>query len=129
MKLVCDLDPSVKKIATQARTDMIKRFMLQRMLPLAMATCPDPRMKNLKAFGVPEDVSQKAWRVIQQQTDRAITALKNVERYGEGGRGKKRGADGHPKTAGSLMAVLDAKAKHCNDMPVGALPAVVGPGL
>jgi hypothetical protein len=86
-------------------------------------------MKNLKAFGVPEDVSKKAWMVIQQQTDRAITALKNVERYGEEGRGEKRGADGHPKTAGSLMAALNAKAKHCNDTPVGALPAAVGPGL
>jgi hypothetical protein len=32
-------------------------------------------------------------------------------------------------TACSFMAALNAKAKHCNDMRVGALPAAVGPGL
>jgi hypothetical protein len=69
---------------------MITRFMLQRMQPLAVATCLDPRMKNLKAFGVPQDVSKKAWQVIQQQTDRAITEEGGAIRRGgarrEGGR-------------------------------------------
>ena len=107
-KLVCDLDPSVKKITSQARTDMIKRFMLRRMLPLAVATCLDPRIKNLKAFGAPEDICKKAWEIIQQQTDRAITALKKAERYGGEGRGEKRSADGHPKTDDNFMAALNA---------------------
>jgi hypothetical protein len=86
----------VKKVASQARTDMIKRFMLRQMLPLAVATCLDPRIKNFKVFRVPEDVSKKAWGVIQQQTDRAITALKKAERYGGKGRGEKRDAAATP---------------------------------
>ena len=124
-KLVSELDASVKRIAAQAYTDMIKRFMLRRMLPLAVATCLDPRMKNLQAFGVPDEISKKAWAVIQQQTDRAITALKKGGRYAGEGRGEKRSADGDAKTGGSFMAALHAKArKHSNDMPVGALPAL-----
>ena len=128
-KWVSELDPSVKKIVSQGRTDMIKRFMLQRMLPLAVGTCLDPRIKNLKAFGAPEDFSKKAWKIIHQQTDRAITALKKAGRYGGEGRGEKRGADGDPKSEGSFMAAINAKAKRCNDVPVGAVPAAVRPGL
>lgn len=84
----------------------------------------------LKAFDVPDDVSKKAWRVIQLQTDKAISALKEAGRYGDDGRGQKRDGDGWPKTSGgSFFAALNAKAKQSIDLPVGALPPAVGPGL
>lgn len=44
-KLVTGLDPAVQKIARQAREDLAQRFVLRRMLPLAAATCLDPRLK------------------------------------------------------------------------------------
>ena len=42
---VDQLHPAVKQIASQARSDMISRFKLQRMLPLAVASCLDLRIK------------------------------------------------------------------------------------
>jgi hypothetical protein len=42
---VDQLHPAVKQIASQARSDMISRFKLQRMLPLAVASCLDQRIK------------------------------------------------------------------------------------
>jgi len=44
-KRVDELDPAVQQIARQARADLIKRFVLGRMLPLAIASCLDPRVK------------------------------------------------------------------------------------
>jgi len=127
-KEVGDLLAPVKKIAAQARSDMLTRFRLKLMLPLAVATCLDPRFKNLKAFNVPQGMSKKAWQVVHQQTDRVITVLKKAGRYEEEGRGEKRDADGHTKN-GSFMAALNAKAMDCNAMPDGALPAAVRAGV
>jgi len=129
-KPVSELDTSVKRIVAQARVDMIKRFLLRRMLPLTVATCLDPRMKNLTAFGVPAHISKKARKVTHQQMDRTITALKKAGLYPVEGQGVTRGADGHPKTAGSVTAQLYIKAKQCKQhLPVGAVPPTVGPGL
>ena len=125
---VSELHPSMRKVVNQARADMVKRFELKRMLPHAVATLLDPRVMSLQAFEVARDLSEKAWSVIHQQLDQTITALKEAERYGKEERGEKRDADGQPKAA-SFLAGLNAKAKQCNDMPAGALPAGVGPGL
>ena len=126
---VSELPRPVVQIARQARTDLIKRFNLQRMIAFAVATCLDPRFKNLKAFKVPDDVCKRVWHVIHVQTDRTITVLKEAGQYHEEERGDKRGADGQPKRDGSWVSALNAKAMQCNDMPVGTLPTAVGPAL
>ncbi len=53
--------------------------MLRQMLALAVATCLDRRIRNLNAFGAPEEISKKAWQIIQQ----AICALKRVKQDGK----------------------------------------------
>lgn len=85
--------------------------------------------QSLSAFNVPADIIEKAWRVIQLQLDRTITALKKEYRYGDdGGRGEKRDADGDAKEGGGLFDAINAKAQEAEDAPNVALPPP-GPGL
>jgi len=115
--LISVLHPSVQRLARQARTDLTRPFKLRRMLPLAVAPCLDPCTKNLRAMGAPDDVLKKAWRVIQEQTDRTITVLKKANGYVEG-RGEKRGCEGDFKTTSSLRALFFAQSNHYNDLAV-----------
>jgi hypothetical protein len=115
--LISVLHPSVQRLARQARTDLTRRFKLRRMLPLAVAPFLDPCTKNLRAMGAPDDVLKKAWRVIQEQTDRTMTVLKKANGYVEG-RGEKRGCEGDFKTTGSLRALFFAQSKHYNNLAV-----------